>query len=45
MNRLISAHKLRPVVDKVFEFDEVVKAYQYLEDQKHVGKVIIRVTN
>ncbi|KAK0460389.1 uncharacterized protein EV420DRAFT_208505 [Desarmillaria tabescens] len=33
----------RPVVDKVFAFKEAVDAYAYLETQKHVGKVVIRV--
>lgn len=44
MNRLIAAHKLRPVVDKrIFEFDEVKEAYEYFEAQKHVGNAVIRV--
>lgn len=43
MNRLISASKLRPVVDKVFKFEEAKAAYDYLESQKHVGKVVIKV--
>lgn len=45
MNRLITAHPdlTRPVVDKVFPFDKTVDAYAYLESQKHVGKVVIKV--
>ncbi|KAF4575282.1 hypothetical protein EYR40_004983 [Pleurotus pulmonarius] len=43
MNRLISAHGLRPVVDKVFPFDQALEAYKYLESQAHVGKVVIKV--
>ncbi|EMD30917.1 hypothetical protein CERSUDRAFT_109716 [Gelatoporia subvermispora B] len=43
MNRLIAARGLRPVVDKVFPFDETRKAYEYLESQQHVGKVVIKV--
>ncbi|THH26389.1 hypothetical protein EUX98_g7800 [Antrodiella citrinella] len=45
MNRLISSHKIVPVVDKVFEFAEAKEAYKYLESQKHVGKVVIRVAS
>ena len=45
MNRLISSHKIVPVVDKVFEFDEAKEAYKYLESQKHIGKIVIRVSN
>ena len=33
----------KPVVDKVFPWEEAVQAYEYLEAQKHVGKVVIRV--
>lgn len=43
MNRLISAAKLRPVVDKVFAFEEAPQAYEYLASQQHVGKVVIKV--
>lgn len=45
MNRLLCARpeETRPVVDKVFMFEEAIKAYAYLESQNHVGKVVIRV--
>ena len=45
MNRLINAQKIVPIVDKVFEFEEAKEAYKYLESQKHVGKVVIRVSS
>ncbi|KAH9941519.1 NAD-P-binding protein [Amylocystis lapponica] len=44
MNRLIEAQSLKPVVDRVFPFDEAVAAYEYLDSQKHVGKVVIKVS-
>ncbi|KAI0830274.1 NAD-P-binding protein [Trametes gibbosa] len=44
MNRLISAVKLKPVVDKVFGFEELQKAYEYQASQRHVGKVVIKVS-
>ncbi len=45
MNRLLEANPetTRPVVDKVFSFDEVIQAYAYLQSQAHVGKVVIKV--
>ncbi|KAK7018014.1 hypothetical protein VNI00_018440 [Paramarasmius palmivorus] len=45
MNRLLTARPdaTRPVVDKVFSFEDTVKAYEYLESQAHVGKVVIKV--
>ncbi len=34
----------KPVVDRVFEFDQVQDAYRYLESGSHIGKVVIRVS-
>ncbi|KAF8130167.1 hypothetical protein EV363DRAFT_1432092 [Boletus edulis] len=44
MNRLFIARQVHPVVDKVFPFEEAIEGYSYLESQKHVGKVVIKVT-
>lgn len=41
MNRAISIHRLRPVIDRVFPFDAAKEAYQHFEARKHVGKVVI----
>ncbi len=41
MNRAISLHQLKPVVDRVFPFTEARAAYDYLESAKHFGKVVI----
>ncbi|KII94432.1 hypothetical protein PLICRDRAFT_100032 [Plicaturopsis crispa FD-325 SS-3] len=43
MNRLITANNIRPVVDKVFAFEDAPQAYGYLASQAHVGKVVIKV--
>jgi len=43
MNRAMTLHKTKPVVDKVFEFRDVPSAYQFLQDGKHFGKVVISV--
>ena len=43
MNRAIAAHKIEPVIDRAFEFDEAAEAYDYFSKQRHVGKVVIRV--
>ena len=34
------ASKLRPCIDRVFPFDEVPAAYDYLESQQHIGKIV-----
>jgi NADPH:quinone reductase-like Zn-dependent oxidoreductase len=44
MNRAIAMHRLKPVVDdKVFGFNEAVQAVEYLQSQRHFGKVVIRI--
>jgi len=42
MNRAIESHRMRPVVDRVFEFDELGEALQYLKEGRHFGKVCLR---
>lgn len=45
MNAAIEVSKLRPVIDRVFDFDslgEVKAAYEHLRSAKHFGKVVIR---
>jgi NADPH:quinone reductase-like Zn-dependent oxidoreductase len=43
MNRAITANKIMPVIDKVFDFDAVHEAYKYLASGTHFGKIVIRV--
>ncbi|KAI9705444.1 MAG: hypothetical protein M1836_006199 [Candelina mexicana] len=43
MNRAIEAKNIKPVVDKVFGFEEAKEAYQYTWDQKHFGKLTIKI--
>ena len=43
MNRAITQAQLRPVVDRVFDFDAAKPAYAYLASGAHFGKVIVRV--
>ena len=43
LNRLIATTRLRPIVDRVFSFEEAAQAYAYLESGKQFGKVVIRV--
>jgi NADPH:quinone reductase len=35
--------RIRPVVDRVFEFDDAVKAAEYLRSNQAVGKVVLKV--
>lgn len=43
MNKAISLHQLKPVVDKVFPFAESRAAFDYLASGAHFGKIAIRM--
>ena len=43
MNRAIAAHAMRPVIDRVFDFNDARAAYEHLASGAHFGKVVIRV--
>jgi NADPH:quinone reductase-like Zn-dependent oxidoreductase len=36
-------HRVRPVIDSVFEFEEAVKAYEKLLSRQFFGKIVVRV--
>ncbi|MBI3824000.1 MAG: NAD(P)-dependent alcohol dehydrogenase [Planctomycetes bacterium] len=43
MNREIANEQLRPVVDRVFGFDEIQAALRHMESGAHFGKICLRV--
>jgi NADPH:quinone reductase-like Zn-dependent oxidoreductase len=43
MNAAIALHQIRPVIDRIFQFDQAREAYRHLQGQTHVGKVVIRI--
>jgi len=43
MNRAIMQHAIRPVIDRVFPFEEAREALHHLESGKHFGKIVVRV--
>jgi NADPH:quinone reductase-like Zn-dependent oxidoreductase len=45
MNAAIAEARMRPVVDRVFGFDEVREAFSYMESGSHFGKIVIRVAS
>ncbi len=34
---------LKPVIDRVFPFDEIVEAHRYLENNGQFGKIVVTV--
>lgn len=43
MNTFISEHGIRPLIDRVFEFEEAPAAYEYMESGDFMGKIVIRL--
>ena len=43
MNDAITKHRLEPVIDRVFSFDESPDAFRHLESAQHFGKIVIRI--
>jgi NADPH:quinone reductase-like Zn-dependent oxidoreductase len=43
MNTAIGLHGLKPVIDKIFEFDQFHEAMNWVASGSHFGKVIVRV--
>ncbi|MDJ0714498.1 MAG: NAD(P)-dependent alcohol dehydrogenase [Prochloraceae cyanobacterium] len=43
MNRAIAFHQLRPVIDRVFPFNEAPEAYGYMQSGSHFGKIVIQI--
>jgi NADPH:quinone reductase-like Zn-dependent oxidoreductase len=44
MNAAITANEIKPVIDRVFGFDEVKAAYNHMAAGAHFGKIVIRVS-
>jgi NADPH:quinone reductase-like Zn-dependent oxidoreductase len=43
MNRAITANQLRPVIDRVFPFEQSLDALRYMQSAQHFGKIVIRL--
>jgi NADPH:quinone reductase-like Zn-dependent oxidoreductase len=43
MNAFISEHQIRPLIDRVFEFDRAQDAFDYMQGGSFVGKIVIRL--
>ena len=43
MNRAIEANRIRPVIDKVFPFDDAIGAFQHQASEPFIGKIVVRI--
>jgi len=44
LNRFVDAHHVKPVIDKVYAFDDAAAAFDALEKGESFGKTVIRVS-
>ena len=42
MNRAIALHKVRPVIDSRYPFEQLPEALHYLKSGRHFGKIVIK---
>ena len=43
MNTALSVTKIKPVIDRVFDFEDAPEALRHLQSAGHFGKIVIRV--
>ena len=43
MSRAIDACKVKPVIDRIFEPDQVLDAFRHFKGRSHFGKVVVRL--
>jgi NADPH:quinone reductase-like Zn-dependent oxidoreductase len=43
MNAFIAKHHLPPVIDRVFDFKDAQAAYELMESDRFLGKIVIRL--
>lgn len=43
MNEFIEKHKIKPVIDKIFEFDNAIEAFRFMKSGAHFGKIVIKL--
>jgi NADPH:quinone reductase-like Zn-dependent oxidoreductase len=43
MNRAIELHRIEPVIDRVFAFEDVKEAYRTMKTATHIGKIVIEI--
>lgn len=45
MNRAVSLHKLRPVIDRALPFEQLPQALERLKSGQHMGKIVLTFPN
>ena len=43
MNRFMAGHRIHPVIDRVFEFEDAPEAFDFYLNGQFMGKIVIRL--
>jgi len=43
VNEGLADGSLKPIIAKIFRFEEIVEAHRYLESNQQVGKIVVTV--
>jgi len=43
--KLFAEEKIKPIVDKVYPWEEVQDAHRYMEENKNIGKIVLKITS
>ena len=43
MNAFIRVHRIRPLIDRVFEFEQAPDAFDYMKNESFMGKIVIKL--
>ncbi len=43
LNNFIDAHRVKPIIDRVFEFKDAAAAFSAMDNGESFGKIVIRV--
>ena len=43
LNAFVEKHNVKPVIDKVFDFKDAPAAYELMESDQFLGKIVIRL--
>ena len=41
LHAFLETHRIKPVIDRTFSMDDVQEAFVFMQQEKHVGKIVI----